>query len=325
MTKLVKKSKPKESGNIKKVTNKVSRKAKDKVKKVKKSIAKSTTIKKGLNTISPKKIVKKIKKNGITIRDSQIEQAVKSVLKLIKLKENNKNGNQLFDDEQAIFAQVVAVKVPKAIPRTLRILLPHVPQSCDEVCFIVPSLEKAKKDQVDNTIEHYEKLLSGIGIKKFNIIPLYQLLREYETFEMKRHLAEMYDLFLVASNISGKVLHFLGKIFIQKRKQPIPIHMDRTNLKGEFDRCMKKTSMAIHSRGDSFISQIGYDRMESNLIVENISAFVKNIQNQFPGGAKNVRIINIKGHQTKAVPLYYNLGKINNYFINIIIKVFLLF
>lgn len=306
MTKLTKKPKPAPM-KVKKVVNKISHKAKDRVKKLKKTIAKTSTIAKRLSKVSPKKIEKEVK--NIIINDKQIEKAVEALIKLIKIDVKKKNENALFDEEQAIFAQVVSVKVPKAIPRTLRIPLPNAPCCLDEVCLIVANLEKTRSKDIDKTKEHYDELLKGIGIKNVNVLPLYQLYTEYDTFEMKRHLVEMYDLFLVDAKISSKVLQILGKKFITKRKQPVPIHMERTNLKREFEGCMKKTSMSIHSRGDNFISQIGHDRMQTKFLVENVECFVEEIQEQFPGGPKNIKSINLKSFNSMAIPIYYNLGK----------------
>lgn len=308
MVKISKKSAAKNTEDVitklTKINKKVTHKAKNKLKQVKKSVIKVNKVKAVKSVTSPLEV----NKGCVLVRDDQIKKAIIALLNVFKVK--RKENNPLFgEDEQKIFVQIVAVKVPRTKPRTIRVLLTNPVTVLNEICLIVPNLEKLRSKQIEKTIEHYEELLKQNSINNVKILPLYQLFTEYESYEMKGRLCEMYDLFLVDGRIAAKVMKFLGKRFIEKRKQPTPICLYKSNLKEEFDRCVRKASMNIHSRGDNFISQIGYNLMKQKELVQNISSFVNEIQKVFPGGSRNIKAINIKGGNTMAIPIYYSLGK----------------
>lgn len=255
--------------------------------------------------------------SSISVAPKQIKAALKAVLKLIQSDEEN--HKRLLDAENQIFIQLTVIKVPRAIPRTLRISLPNTRiNNLSDVCLIVPNLKRDKPKEVDETIDSYKELLKSKGVENVKeILPLYKLKTEYSQYEMKRRLVELYDTFLVDGRISFTVMKFLGKIFIEKRKQPIPVRLEKPNLKDEFEKSLSKTTMNVHSRGDNFLSIVGNDKMTIEELAENVSAFIENIQNVFPGGSKNIRAFNLKGSNTPAVPIYYSLGMINDFFLQI--------
>lgn len=142
------------------------------------------------------------------------------------------------------------------------------------------------------------------------VMPYFQFKTEHATtFETRRKLLELYDFFLVDGKISSKVAHLTGKIFMEKRKVPIPIKLDMPDLNYAIERALRKTSMKIHSHSDSFIVQVAHTKMDSGWILDNILSAVDELSYHFPGGFSNVRLLSIKTSKSLSIPLYLTLSK----------------
>ncbi|XP_044759163.1 ribosomal L1 domain-containing protein CG13096 [Coccinella septempunctata] len=240
-----------------------------------------------------------------------VEANVRNIVKLVD--ENPKVQNPLFDNKFSIFLQLNVIKVPKCYPKLVRVELEHsLLDPEDEVCFIVPDLKQFKNKEYEKHIEYYEDFFKQKGVENIKkIITLHQLKSEYENFELKRGLVELYDMFLVDGRISGRVVHQLGKIFYKKRKIPTPIKMDSLKLKSNIEAAMKKSTFQIHGNGDSFMLQIGHSKMCERELVENVFTALQNIDKVFPGGMKNMRSINIFARRGSSLPIYVSLANPN--------------
>ncbi|KAL3272458.1 hypothetical protein HHI36_013938 [Cryptolaemus montrouzieri] len=273
------------------------------------------------------KVKSKVKKNFVALKcyDERVEEistkysipidlVETNVSNIVKLVEDNpKLKNSLFTERFPIFLQLNVWKIPKCNPTLIRIQLEHsLLDTDDEVCLIVPDVKGIKNKEYEQHIEHYEEILKQkevTGIKK--IMTLHQLKAEYESFELKRGLVELYDMFLVDGRISGRVVHHLGKIFYKKRKIPTPIKMDLGKIKNSIESAFKKSTFQVHSKGDSFMVQIGHSKMSTRELVENIFIAVENIDKQFPGGINNLKHINIYAQRGSSLPIYVALANPN--------------
>lgn len=243
------------------------------------------------------------------VQANTVESAFQSVIKLIKL--DNEKKNMLFEDEQPIFLQICAMKVPKCPKRILRIPLKHsLYGESSEVCLIVPDLKDIRNKETERVAEHYEEILKSKGVENIKkIMPYYELRTEYGGFELKRRLVDLYDVFLVDGKISGYVVHKLGKIFYGKRKVPIPIKIESSKLKESIETALKKTHLLLHSNSDSYIVQIGHSNMKNDEIIDNVFALVEGLEKEFPGGWENIRNLHLKGPRTQSLPVYITLSK----------------
>lgn len=240
------------------------------------------------------------------INENTVKSAFYAVQKLLETEA--KQHNKLFDDKQAIFLQINSVKVPRCPPRVARLHLKHsLFSNHDDICFIAVDIKNSELEEVK---EHYEKLFADKGINNIKtILPYYQLRTEYEEYELKRRLVELYDVFLVDGRISGKVTRTLGKIFYQKRKLPVPIKFREQNLKETIQKALLRTALHIHPKGDSFIVQVCHAGMTEKQKIDNFWSVIQGLEKEFPGRWENVRSLHLKGSNTMAVPVYVNLGK----------------
>ncbi|KAI4457020.1 ribosomal protein l7ae family member [Holotrichia oblita] len=243
----------------------------------------------------------------LNIQEDTVRSGIKAIFKAI---EENKTGKNLFeDDEIPIFLHFSTIKIPKTPARTLRIPLKHtLLKESSDVCLIVEDMRGHRKKEFEKTIEHYENILRENGVTNIKtIMTLYQLKTEYNEFELKRKLVELYDMFLMDGKIGGYVVKKLGKIFMEKRKLPIPVRLDATSLKEHINFALRKTSTNFHSHGDNFSIQIAHSDMTEDEIYENFEEACTNLAKSLPGGWENIRGLNLKAPKIVAIPVYYSL------------------
>lgn len=245
----------------------------------------------------------------LNIQQNTVRSGIKAIFKAI---EEHKNGKNLFEeDEIPIFLHFSTIKIAKTPARTLRIPLKHsLLKESSEICLFVEDMRGHMKKEFEKTIEHYENLLKNNDIANIKtIMTLYQLKTEYSEFELKRKLVELYDMFLMDGKISGYVVKKLGKIFMEKRKLPVPVRLDATSLKEHINFALRKTSTNLHSHGDNFAIQIAHSEMTEDEIYENFEEACTNLAKSIPGGWENIRGLNLKVAKATAIPVYYSLSK----------------
>lgn len=182
----------------------------------------------------------------------------------------------------------------------------------DEVALFVCDLEKGRRKDYEPTIDHYKNLLNEHECTCVNeMIPMNRVRTEYDQFELKRRLIASYDHFLVDGRIAGHIFHLLGKQFVKKRKLPTSIRMDSKDLKHEIDHALRKTSMHLHSNGDTHLVQIGNTSMSEEKILKNILATCQNLSENYPGGWSNIRALRLKTAKSAALPFYITLSKLS--------------
>lgn len=192
-------------------------------------------------------------------------------------------------------------------------LLPHsVVSPSDEVALFVCDLQKGRRKDYEPTVEHYRNLLDEHGCARVNeIIPMNRVKTEYDQFELKRKLVGSYDCFLVDGRIAGHMSHLLGKQFFARRRLPISIKMQSKDLKHEIEHALKKTSMHLHSHGDSHTMQIGNTLMSEREILRNVLAACKSLSRNYPGGWANIRSLRLKSATGPGLPIYITLSKLS--------------
>lgn len=146
-------------------------------------------------------------------------------------------------------------------------------------------------------------------------MPFNQLKNEYPAFEMKKKLANSYEVFLVDGSICGNTFSFMGQSFIKQKKNPIPLQLgkslEKKSLKETIEGALKKVQYKQTASGDLTIIDFANDSMTNSEIVENLQAIIKELKGQFPGGYENIRAILLKPAFQSAVtiPVYYNFSK----------------
>lgn len=250
------------------------------------------------------------KSNYLTdIKSEIIEKALEGVLKFHS--ENPKLKNELFNEQFPIYLQITCFKVPKGYSKIFRIPLKYSLYNTEsEVCLIVAEVKGIQNSEYDQHKEHYEKLLSEKGVNNIkNIMTFREFRTDYETFEQKHRLVDLYDVFLADSKISGKVVKKCGKIFYKKRKVPTSVKLQVTKLKDHIDKTLLKTVFHLHLHGNCHSVQIGHSKMPLKELEENIYSIKHFLENDFPGGFRNIMGINIFAPRVSSIPIYCSIGE----------------
>ncbi|CAG9865156.1 unnamed protein product [Phyllotreta striolata] len=247
--------------------------------------------------------------NQFNIKLANVKNAVEGVIKLHT--NNPKVKNNLFEEEAfGISLMVNCHKIPNGKQKLLRIPLKHSLLTPDsDVCLIVSEVKDIGNKEHDKHIAHYEKLLADKGVENIKkIITVHELKTEYETFEQKQRLADLYDSFLVCGKVSGKVVKWCGKIFYKKRKVPTPVKLNAKNLKEHIDVQLSKSFFHIHLKGDCYFADIGTSHMDAPKIVENFVSAVEFLDKEFPGGFQNIKGLHVKSVRAASIPVYVSVA-----------------
>jgi len=284
------------------------------VKKTKKGVQKEQTlVKHNQDNANFKENIVNLEKQ-FNIRSENVENAIKGVITLAS--HNPHLQNQLFNDEIPLFLQINSIKIPNTkgpVKQLFRVPLQHSALPADfDICLIVPDVKGIKNKEHEKHLEHYENLLQSkdvIGIKK--IMTFHEFRTEYETFELKHRLADLYDVFLVDGKISGKVVKKCGSIFYKKRKVPIAVKLQASKLKAHIGQAIKKSYFHLNVKSDSHCVQIGHSKMDTSDLVENVYSVVEFLNKKFPGKMDNIRSLNIYAHRGSSIPVYFSLKNPN--------------
>ncbi|XP_060523241.1 ribosomal L1 domain-containing protein CG13096 [Cylas formicarius] len=258
-------------------------------------------------------LTSKFQRYKINVAD--VESSIRGILKIAA---NNKElGNKLFDDDFPIFLQVNMFKIPNARgydKHLFRVPLKNPLLAQDsEVCLIVPDVKGIPNKEHERHQEHYEALLRSknvTGIKK--IMTFHEFRTDYETFELKSRLADLYDAFLVDGRISGKVVHKGGSVFYKRRKVPVAIKLNASKLAEHIDAALRKAYFDINMKGDSCMVQFGKSDLGVADLMENVWSVVEFLDAKFPGGMANVRSLYVFAHKCPSIPIYVSFVNPND-------------
>lgn len=279
-----------------------------------KILNKDTTIKKTSKKVKEESI-KKVLKNKVKKPESKLnvdlEQVKLAIEGLFKL--SDEQPKKLLEEEYPILLQVTAVKIPNCPSRIIRLPLKHnLLTDTSEVCLIVSDLKRGRRVDYNPTVEHYEEILRKNKIENIKrIIPMNCIRTEYDQFELKRRLVMQYDQFLVDGKITGHIYHLLGRLFYEKKKSPNSVRFDRSDLKGNIESALKKTQIHIHSKGNTYLTQIGHSKMNIDEILENFESVCVTLKKEMPGKWENIRALHVKTPHSMAIPVYMTLKSSN--------------
>lgn len=138
------------------------------------------------------------------------------------------------------------------------------------------------------------------------VVPVDKLKTHYNTYERRRQLASMYDLFLVDRRVAGIITDKLGKSFLQKKNHPYPVDFRRRNLVSEMDQAIGSSYLRL-SKASSFTVKIGRVSMTGQQLRENIEAAMAKITSLIPRGWGNVQALNVKTLNSVALPIFNSL------------------
>lgn len=226
--------------------------------------------------------------------------------------ESNKKGKgkELFDEElidngkkgKTLWLLVGLNKMSgKPNVKPVRLSLPHPWRRADNeetaVCLMTKDPQRLYKDLVNPMGLSSITKISGIS----------KLRTKFKPFEAKRQLCDSFDLFLADSSILPLLPKVLGKVFFEKKKQPVPVTISPKSkpetIKRELQEAIESTYLFL-SGGSSLSIRVATSAQNAEEIAANIMSVLKQLSTKLPGGLDNIRTIHLKSQTSVSLPIY---------------------
>ena len=226
---------------------------------------------------------------------NQVELAVPALLKY--LEKTRSKEMSLLNENELIWLQLALKKIPEPDKKPKRIPLPNPLYSkSTDVCLL-------SKDKGSNV----KALLSEKGITSITkVIPVGKLKTHYKSYESRRQLLALYDVFLCDNRIYHLLPRLLGKEFYRKKKFPLPVNLSKKDLSDEINKALQCTLISV-GQGSCSAIRIAHTGMNSEEIVSNIMEGVSEIAKIIPRGWTNIQSLNIKSPNSIALPIHTSL------------------
>jgi len=238
----------------------------------------------------------------------QALQAVKALQEYFNRQStNSSNPTDLFNDDRAIYLDIVMKKYPRHLPAVtfLEIVLPHPfhdPQTASS-CLVVRDLDKhpRREQDRDKSARIYKEFFEEQHFAEFTqVLSASQLLTEYKTFDDRRKLCHTYDLFIADTRLGGNVTKWLGKEFVKTKRLPYLINVTK-HAKRNFRRVFKLTRAVLTPCTLKFKVKLGRVNQPAEHLLANLRAVTKCLAIRMPGKWENVRSAYV------SVPAFYEL------------------
>jgi ribosome biogenesis protein UTP30 len=234
------------------------------------------------------------------INTKLVERAVDALLNHVERNKKMGGKEQLLDDADPISVLIGMKSIPSTNGRTKPhlITLKHPLMDPDEteVCLIVKDPQREFKDKIE---------AKGIkAVKK--VIGVSKLRSKFKQYEAKRQLCASYDLFLADDRVLPMLPHLIGKVFFEKKKQPLPVKLTRDNWDSQFQKIFNATPFYL-SEGMCSTVKAGHTGMSRQHLVENIVSALDLVAELLPKKWQGIQAIHIKTHDSIALPIYHSL------------------
>ncbi|KAJ7340318.1 Ribosomal L1 domain-containing protein 1 [Desmophyllum pertusum] len=224
----------------------------------------------------------------------QVELAVPALVKFV----GEKKGKQLrlLNEHETILLILALKKIPNPDKKPKKIPLPHSLHSDNvEVCLF------AKEDSTKT-----KEMLKSKEVTVKKVISLAKLRKNYQSFEAKRQLCSLYDVFICDDTIYHLLPKLLGKAFFSRKKFPVPVDLKKTNLKKEMDKVLQCSLMTL-GHGPCSAIKVAHTGQTIEQAVENVVSAVSEIARIVPRGWNNIQSLNLKTSDSISLPIYTSL------------------
>ncbi|GAA6013075.1 hypothetical protein JCM10207_006163 [Rhodosporidiobolus poonsookiae] len=237
----------------------------------------------------------------LPVDQSQCTKAVDALLKHAKRTNDKREETDLLGEQDEKVFLVVGLKTaPKReTHKPIRIPVPHP---------VLDPRESPVMLFVKDPQREYKDLLPELKIGFINrVVGLEKLRTKHKTFEAKRQLLKEADLFLVDDRVMVEVGKSIGKMWRDAKKQPIPVALQRKDLKAELERAIASTYMNVGT-GTSLSIKLGTTAQHSPAqLVANLQAVLPYIASRIPNTPatfSNVLSLHLKTSTSTSLPIY---------------------
>ncbi|OLL23315.1 putative ribosome biogenesis protein [Neolecta irregularis DAH-3] len=176
-----------------------------------------------------------------------------------------------------------------------KIVIPHpiLPDS-SSICLITKDPQRTYKDLTASIPE----IIRVIGISKLKA-------GKWKGYEQRRQLRDTHDLFLADDRIVRFLPSLLGKVFIEKKKLPIPIDISKEKkIYSEIKKALSST-LLILSQGNCTSVRVGHTGLTADHIKENIEAVVQHLISKVVSkGWEGIRSLHLKSPESTSLPIH---------------------
>lgn len=235
----------------------------------------------------------------------QVQKAVASLLKYVG-QEKDKSSDLFADvDDEIIYLQISLKKMPLQTRKDKPVPLPlpnalFTPDGA-EICLFVKDHKGEGHKEAKKLVQKFEK--QG-GVSK--VIGVSKLRTKYESFEAKRELCKLYDLFLADERILPSLPKLIGKSFFKKKKQPIPIDLCAKDLPAQIRKACSATYMFKNS-GTCINIRLARSSFSEKQVEQNLYAVLTQAIEHIPKKWSNVQGVFVKTSDSVALPLFQTL------------------
>lgn len=244
--------------------------------------------------------------SALDIPTKQILHTITSLYAYLQHEENNtvKIKKQLLDsNNDLIYLQVTLNQLSNKLshmPHKLPIKHSLIDTNTDDICLIVKDdMKSAVLESIGQFTSHKIKLILTVS----------DLKKLYGTDKLKRELAVSYSMFLIDNRLTNIIKQLIGKHFLIRKKQPVPIVMNRSlkHLEHTINKALLHTYLFI-SKGTTIQIKIGRSSMSRQELCDNIESVIPFIHRYIPGKSnKSIQALYIKTSNSIALPLYAKL------------------
>ncbi|KAI9450220.1 ribosomal protein L1p/L10e family-domain-containing protein [Lactarius psammicola] len=227
----------------------------------------------------------------------QCKRAVTALMEYALKQQHKREENELLSGkEECIWLQISVKRVhaeAKLKPRRIPVKYPLVDPRDSAVCLITKDPQREYKDLLEQT-----------GIKFINrVVGVEKLKGKFKPFEARRALLRENALFLADDRVIPLLPRLLGKIFFTAKKQPIPVSLNRKDLKGELERAISSTYMH-QNRGTCTSVKFGTLSQSPAQVLANLEIALPAVIAAVRGGWDNVQSLSIKSSKSTSLPIW---------------------
>lgn len=237
-------------------------------------------------------------------------EANKALLEYLekRKKEGEKSNDLLVGDEaESVYVQISTKKFvsDKKVLKPKKVAVPHSMNKDAEICIFTKDPQRSYKNALlAETAATHGMVSRIIGVSK--------LKGKFKSYESRRQLLGMYDIFLSEDSVVTTLPKLLGKVFYDGSvtKMPLPVRLTsagKISDKKAQSEISKVTSSAIFtiSPGTTVSIKVGDASFSPTQLQENVDAVVDYFTKNIPKGSwDNVRTISVKSASSPSLPIY---------------------
>ncbi|CAE6390844.1 unnamed protein product [Rhizoctonia solani] len=231
------------------------------------------------------------------VSTKQAKLAIDALLKYNEKHQAQKEESELLGArEEVVWLNVAVKKVypeKKLKPFSIPLTRPIIDPRTSPICLITKDPQREYKDLL--TAQNVKFVSRVVGVTK--------LKGKFKPFEARRQLMKDHGIFLVDERVVPMMPKLLGKIFFKAKKQPIPVNLQKKDVKSELERAVSSTYMH-QNQGTCTSIKIAPTTFTSSQVLQNLTTALPEIVKHIEGGWDNLQSLHIKTSGSMSLPIW---------------------